>query len=117
VDSAHLCLHALCTLLVIQLVVYDPLLALRVLKDLVASMSRNDSAGWLRCSLCLASGISPDSGVHLLVELSELHATESLLPLAELLLEARFAVFLKIVIVALNVLSEDVSGMLLGIEK
>jgi len=114
-DLHHLGLDALATLCVGELDVADPSLSLGVGVDLETSVLDvvADGLGGLEG---LASGGSADGGVDLLVHGLELLSIEGLLPLGELLVETLGVVGLKVIVVLLDVSTEDVRGVLLGVE-
>lgn len=101
----------------IESVVSKPFCTLGVGIDFVSSLFIIDT---LSDGLCVrfrcASGVGSDSGVHFLVELLEFHALESLFPLRELLVEFLGRFFLELVVVCLNVATEDVLSVLFGVE-
>lgn len=99
-----------------KFLVFNPLLALGVLKDLEASGSGSNSSGALLVALSSTSRVGPDGGMHLLVKVSEFLATESLLPATELLLEELSVLLLECLIIGLYVTTEDVRGVFLSVE-
>lgn len=115
-DLCHFSLDAHSTLGVGELDVADPRLLLRVGVDNVTEMLGLLADG-LGVFAGLPGGGSADSGMDLLVKSLELSATESLLPLGELLVETLLVVGLEVIVIALHVATEDVRGVLLGVER
>jgi len=114
-DLHHLGLDALATLGVGESDVADPCLLVGGGHDVETSVDDGVAHG-LGCFLSLASGGSADRGVDLLVHSLELLSLEGLLPLGELLVETLGVVGLKVIVVLLDVSTEDVAGVLLGVE-
>jgi len=114
-DLEHLGLDTLSTLGVGETDVTDPSLLLRVGHDVEAGVL-NDVADGLGCLDSLAGGGSADSGMDFLVHGLELFSLECLLPVGELLVETLGVVGLKVIVVLLDVSTEDVAGVLLGVE-
>merc|ERR1711990_685209 len=87
----------------------------RVLLDEDGTGLDNSTGDLGSCSLLGLGRVLSDGGVGGLVEIAEGFASESLGPLGELFLEAGRVVSFKIVIVGLNVATEDVLEVSLGI--
>jgi hypothetical protein len=115
-NHCHLASNALYLLLLGELPVADPLLVLGVGVDFVANVGSKNLINGLLICLSSALRVGPDGSVHLFVELLELHALESLLPFGELLVELLFSLALQHIVVVLDVTTEDVLTMFLGIE-
>jgi len=97
--------------------VNKPFVSLGVGIDFVSSILVIDTLSggicfWLRCTC----GVGSNSGVDRLVEFLEFLALESLLPLRELLVELLGRFFLELVVVCLDVATEDVLSVFFGVE-
>jgi hypothetical protein len=115
-DLGHLGLDTLSTLGVGELDVTDPRVLLGVGHDVVTEVVDGLADG-LGNLAGLTGGGGADSGVDLLVKSLELLSAEGLLPLGELLVESLGVVGLEVIIVGLDVATEDVRGVLLGVER
>lgn len=115
-DLDHLSLNTFGTLGVGELLVAEPLLALGVLDNLPADGGLLNGAGAGSALGVLGDGVGADGSVNLLVEVLELGTTENSLPFGELLVEAGGGLGLELVVVSLDVVTEDVVAVLLGIE-
>jgi len=115
-DEDHLCLHALSTLCVGEFLVAQPLL-LGVGHDRETGLvvkALADRGGLL---LCFACGAGTDGSVDGLVDILELLALEGLFPAGELLVEALGIIGLERIVVSLDVATENVGPVLLGVER
>lgn len=115
-DLGDLGNDALVTHLGANFLLAEPLLAGMVSLD-ESGLGLNDLAdGGLLAGSLGVSGRLPDGGVGSLVDSLELLATESLLPLGELLLEGSGVLTLEEIVVLLDVDAHDVLEMLLSVE-
>ena len=114
-DLEHFGCDTLSTLLVGELDVADPRVLLGVGHDVVTEVVDGLTHGLGSCA-GLPGGGGADSGVDLLVKSLELLSAEGLFPLGELLIETLGVVGLEVIIIDLDVATEDVSGVLLGVE-
>lgn len=98
----------------------SPLSALGVLEDLEASSLGDNLLGWLGVALSLGSvWVGDDGRVDLLVEILaglDLSSSKALLPLRELSLEGSGVLLLELGHVSLNMRSENLSSVDLGVE-
>jgi len=115
-DLGHLGSNALSTLGVGEFDVTDPRAALGVGENFVTEVSDVVADG-LGDLAGLSGGGGADGGVDLLVKGLELESAECLLPLGELLVESLGVVGLEVIVVGLDVATEDVAGVLLGVER
>jgi len=107
-DDDHLVLHAGDLLLLSEFEVTEPLLTLRVIVDLVSGSVGDDLADNSLLDECLASGVSPNGGMYLLVDILHFASLEDLVPDRELLLELLGVIGLEEIKVGLDMSTEDV---------